>query len=402
MSEISSFCLRKKIVGLAILMAVQITGGMAYAGGKITAGDNEWISVGLGIRTSFSSVQDQAANGTSRSKSFDLDNARIYLNGQINKYVQFEFNTECIFCSVPALRRYTVLDAIGKITLSPAFNVWVGRMLVPADRAEMSGPFYANTYEFNKTPFYPADFSTKFGTGGAGIFGRDNGVTVSGALGSEGSFTYAVGIFSGLRGGSNQTDSLLYGARLSYNLLNVEKNPGYYTSSTYYGGAGDIFTVGFAIQHQQDGAGTKLNPANFTGFSVDVLSETVFSNEGVMTVEGEYKNFNTTLNAAALADPASFNMFDGDSWTGTGLYLIPVEIGIGKFQPYARYTYINPNNSAKRSEYEFGINYIISGHKARISMLFERGDIATKGLNYTPTAVGKRVNAFKVGAQFQY
>jgi len=390
------------IMGLAILIATQIPVGIAHAGGKIEAGENEWISVGVGIRSSFSSVQSQAANGTSRSKNFDLDNARIYLNGQINQYVQFEFNTECIFCSNPALRKYTVLDAIGKITLAPAFNVWIGRMLVPADRAEMDGPFYGNTYEFNKTPFYPSDFSTKFGTGGAGVFGRDNGVTISGALGNEGAFTYAVGAFSGLRGGSNQIDSLLYGGRFSYNFLNVEKNPGYYTSSTYYGGAGDIFTIAFAVQHQQDGAGTALNPANFTGFSVDLLSETVFSNNGVVTVEGEYKNFNTTLNAAALADPASFNMFDGNAWTVTGLYLIPVKIGIGKFQPYARYTYNNPNNSSKRTEYEFGVNYIISGHKARISAFYQKGDIATKGLNYTPTAAGKKVNAFKVAAQFQY
>ena len=31
-------------------------------------------------------------------------------------------------------------------------------------------------------------------------------------------------------------------------------------------------------------------------------------------------------------------MFDGKSWTVTGLYLIPVKVGIGKFQPYGRFT----------------------------------------------------------------
>jgi len=392
----------KIIMGFALLIAMQLPPEAAYAGGKIKNGESQWVSVGVGIRTSFSSVQRGAANGTSASKSFNLDNARIYINGQVNKFVQFEFNTECVFCGNQALRSYTVLDAIGKLTISPAFNVWVGRMLVPSDRAEMSGPFYGNTYDFNKTPFYPSDFSVKFGTGGAGVYGRDNGVTVSGALGDEGNFSYAAGVFSGLRGGSNQSDSLLYGMRLSYNFLSVEKNPGYYTSSTYYGGSGDVLTIGVAAQHQQKGAGTTVNPANFTGFSVDLLSETVLSNEGVITIEGEYKNFNSPLNAVALADPTSFNMFDGNSWTATALYLIPAEIGIGKFQPYVRYTSIKPSVSSNRNEYELGMNYIISGHKARISAFYQHGDIATKGLNYTPTAAGKKVNAFKVGAQFQY
>lgn len=377
-------------------------GGVAFAGAKIAVDETKWLSIGLGVRGAFSAVEDAAPNGEDWSKDFDIDNARIYLNGQIHEYVKFELNTECIFCNNPTLRDYTILDAIAKFDLSPEFNIWAGRLLVPSDRAEMSGPYYGNTYDFNKTPFYPSDYSTKFGDGGAGVYGRDHGVTLWGGLGDEAKFTYAFGVFNGYRGGANQDDELLYGIRLSYNFLAVEDNPGYYTSSTYYGAAGDVLTVALAAQHQDNGAGNKDNPADFSGYSLDLLYETVLPGDGVVTIEGEYKVFDADLNAAALAEKDCFCMFDGDSWTATTLYMFPNELGVGKLQPYLRYTDISPDNSAGRSEWGIGLNYIISGHNARIAVMYQHGDIRTKGLNYTPTAKGDDVSAFKIGVQFQY
>ncbi len=35
----------------------------------------------------------------------------------------------------------------------------------------------------------------------------------------------------------------MYAGRLTYNFLNPEKNPGYYTSGTYFGTAGDILAL---------------------------------------------------------------------------------------------------------------------------------------------------------------
>ena len=389
---------QKKLLSVTTLLLAQvICSGMAYAGAKIKDGDTKWLSIGIGARTSFSAVENRAPNTVNSSKDFNLDNARIYLNGQIHENVKFEFNTECVFCGGNS-SRYRILDAIVKFKFNPAFNLWAGRMLVPADRAEMSGPFYANTYDFNKTPFYPADQSGNFGAGGAGVYGRDHGVTLWGGLGPEARFTYAAGIFNGYQGGSNQADNLLYGVRLSYNFLGIEKNPGYYTSSTYYGSAGDIFTVALAVQHQKNATGTATNAGDFTGYSVDALYETVLTNKGVVTLEAEYKHFN-----AYIAPLGGLNMFEGDSWTTTALYLFPTEVGVGKIQPYVRYTDISAGNSSDRDEFGIGMNYIISGHNARISMMYQHGDIASKGfVNYTPSAAGNDVSSFKIGIQFQY
>jgi hypothetical protein len=83
------------------------------------------------------------------------------------------------------------------------------------------------------------------------------------------------------------------------------------------------------------------------------------------------------------------------------LYLIPVKVGIGKFQPYGRFTSVQPNNSSKREEIEGGVNYIIDGFNARISAYYQHGDLFTKGLNYAPGVTGEKVDIFKLSFQIQ-
>ena len=383
-----------------------LVGGPAQAGGKIEFDDTKWISIGAATRASFRTIEDSAPTGTDWSSDLNLDSARIKFNGQIHKNIKFELNTECVFCGNSALEEYVVLNAIAKFELSPQFNIWAGRILVPADRQELNGPYYSAIYDAFKTPFYSSDFSVDFGTGGAGVAAHDHGVNLWGALGSEGALQYVAGIFSGLESaagtGPNQDDNLLYAGRLAYNFLDVEKNPGYYTSGTYYGAGGDIFTVGIAMQYQEDGSGTILNPGDFFGGSVDVVFEKVLGDRGVFTFNGEYKNFSSDYASAAFTDGSDcFCMFDGDSYSLIGLYLFPQKIGIGKFQPYLRYTEIDPDGSADRDEFEAGLNYIIDGHNARVSMFYQHGDVATKGLDYAPTAGGATVDAISIAVQWQ-
>ncbi len=376
----------------------------AYAGGKIAIDDTKWISIGAAARASFAAVEDRAPSGSSWSTDFNADSARIYINGQGTDQIKFELNTECVFCGNSALEEFVVLDAIAKFELSPELNIWAGRLLVPAERQELNGPYYSTTYDAYKTPFYSSDFSFDYGTGGAGVYARDHGVNLWGATGPGGALQYVFGVFNGLQSGAgvgpNQDDNMLFAGRVAYNFLSVEKNPGYYTSGTYYGG-GDIFTVGVAFQYQEQGAGSFANPGDFRGLSVDVLYEKVLENKGVVTLNGEYKNFDADYATAAFADAGCFCMFDGNSYSGTALYLFPDKVAIGKFQPYVRYSAVEPSDSAEREEIEAGMNYIIDGHNARVSLFYQNGDIATKGLNYAPTATGDYLSAVKLAVQIQ-
>lgn len=395
-----------KRLGLAIL-AVELFVGVPQveAGGKIAIDETKWISLGLGGRTSVAFKEDAAPSGSDWSNDFNIDNARIYIGGQVHEYLKFELNTDCAFCGNSGLEEFVLLDAIAKIELSPFFNIWAGRLLVPAERQELNGPFYSSTHDAYKTPFYSSDFSVDFGTGGAGVYARDHGVNVWGAAGPDGAFQYVAGVFAGLQSssssGPNQKDNPLFAARLAYNFLEVEKNPGYYTSGGYFGGAGDIFTVAVATQYQKDGSGSKANPGDFWGISTDILGEKPFTDIGTLTMNSEFKHFDADYDEAAFGDPDAFPMFDGKSVSVAALFLFPEPVGIGQFQPYVRYTSVMPDDSTDREEFEGGLNYVIDGYNARMALYYQYGDIATKGLNYAPGAAGDEISAIKLAVQLQ-
>lgn len=441
-------------LGLALLVAMTVLVPDSHAaneifpgGGKISTDDKEqWISIGMGVRTSFSAQQNAAPDGKSYSNNFGVDNARIYINGQISKYLKFEFNTECFNCpssingggggngsgggGAPSATNFFggnstigILDAIGKFEYNSYINLWVGRLLVPGERGELNGPYFFPVYDGFRTPFNSADFSGNFGKGGAGLYGRDNGAVFWGQVDpGYGHLQYSFGVFTGLQStgagcggpcGPNQSGNLMYAGRLTFNFWNPEKNPGYYTAGTYYGKAGDILAIAAGFNHQASGAGSFQHSSDLTIFTSDLLFEKVLPNNGVLTINAEFKRYWAGYSTLAFTDPSvtgtatgvgnNFGMFRGTSYTGYALYLFPQTIGIGRFQPYGRYTFINPEQSASRSEWEGGLNYIIQGFNSRISAFWQYGDLATKTLfNFSPTAAGNHGSRFVMAYQFQF
>jgi hypothetical protein len=411
---------------VALVTGMASTLPSAYAGGTIKADDDQWISVGIGIRMAFRGIENGSANGRAFANNFDIDNTRIYINGQIHKYIKFTFNTECFQCPRNQNANSTssggnllfgnnsaigLLDAIGKFEYNELLNVWVGRTLIPNERGELNGPFYHQTYEGFKTPFASSDLSANFGSGnGAGLYGRDNGVVYFGKAHPGGTHLLWVGsVFQGLNsrgvGGPNTQNSLLYSGRLQWNLLNDEMsgNPGYYTAGGYYGTVGDLLALAVGTTHQKDGAGSLQHRADATTLEFDLLFEKLLPNNmGVFTFNGEFKRF-WAQSINAWADANCFCQFAGHSWTAYGLYLLPNKIGWGQFQPYFRFTDISPTQSQKRQEWEFGTNYVIKGFNARVSAFWQYGDLAAKGMfNFSPVVAGDRAHAYKVALQLQY
>ena len=408
--SIANKTLKPKGYATAFSAAVLATSMLGYsavsnAGATFKIDDTKWVSIGAGFRTSFTATEGAAAGGK-WTNDFSLDSMRLYLNAQIHQYIKLEFNTECQFCGTNG-GDIKVLDAIGKFEFNEHLNIWAGRMLVPAERREMNGPYYSAVYNIfsNGTPFESADFGgpAGIGLGQAGLYGRDDGVTLWGSV-MEGRLQYAFGIFNGLRGSANTDDNLLYAQRVSYNFWDVEKNPGYYTSGTYYGAGGDILAIGISNQYQEDGAGTATDKGDFRGSAVDVLMEKVLGNGGVVTVNGEYKNYainNGYSQATRDSGAPGWNMFEGDAYDVSAMYLFPQKVAIGQFQPFVRYTNTMPTNSSDRAAYEAGVNYVIDGHNALISLNWQYGDRITKGLNYSSGATGDKVHAITLGLQLQ-
>ncbi|MDN5941952.1 MAG: hypothetical protein L0H94_08735 [Nitrospira sp.] len=413
-------------VRLVVCAAIALMAGLAsmvptaYAGAKIKVDDDKWISVGMGARLSFNAVEDGSASGAQYSNSFGVNNARIYLNGRIHKYVGFTFNTECFNCSVvgggpgsASNATIGLLDAIGQFEFNEMVNIWVGRTLVPTERGELSGPFYLAVFDGFRTPLNQADFSGNFGTGGAGLYGRDNGAVFFGKIHPGGTHVqYIASIFTGLQSaagaGPNQRDHLKYAGRITWNLLNDESNPGYYSSGTYFGAAGDILALGVGGEYQNSGSGSLLNRSPFGSAVTDLLFEKVLENAGVFTVNAEFKRYWAQDAAAAFTQADCFCMFGGTSWTGYALYLFPQEIGIGRFQPYGRYTGLNAQFAGVREEFELGLNYVISGFNARLSTYWRTGNIGGastfngQNLAYGPGSTGQHVDTYVMAVQLQY
>ncbi len=355
----------------------------AVAGKKLEIDETRWLSAGLGVRAAFTSVEDGAPSGDADSTDFDIQNIRLYVSGQVHEYIKFTLNTEEIFGDGPV----DVLDAIAQFEFSPAFNVWLGRMLTPADRIEMNGPYYGLSWNQYTQPLYPSDQG-----GDAGTYGRDDGVAV---WGSVGKFQYAVGAFDGLQGFSNQDDSLLYAGRFAYNFLAMEDNPAYYTSSTYYGGLGNVLTLGLSFQTQSDGTGSAAQSGDFSGYTLDLLSETVLASGGVLTVEAEYKDFDADFTLASPVAGDCFCLFDGDSAFATVAFLFPQPMGVGKLQPYLRQVENSPSDGDDSDLTEIGVNYVISGHNARVNFNYSTGDANISGYR------GTDVDSFSIGVQIQ-
>lgn len=369
---------------------------LAFAGAKVEFGDDAYITVGAGLRYQITSVEDSAPNGSDDSLDFDLANMRLYVGGKINELIGFTFNTERFNGS-----EVEVLDAIAQFEFSPAFNIWLGRLLTPADRIEMNGPFYALTWNQYDQPLYPSDQDAPGdGTDGgpAGSVGRDEGITFWGTLGK---FQYALGAFDGLESAINEKDSPLFAGRFAYNFLNMEQNPAYYTSSTYYGGLDDVFTVAVSFQTQDDAVGFvdtvggTSDRGDFFGYTIDALYENLLGNGDVLTIEGEWKDFDTDTVAAAPAGAETFSLFDGDSYFASAAYLFHQNFVYGKFQPYLRYVENNPDEGDDSDLIELGLNYIMEGHNARLNLTWRSGDANVTG------AKGEDLDALLFGVQLQ-
>ena len=354
---------------------------LAIAGAKIKVDDTRWFSIGLGFRSSFAVTEDGAPNGQHSSSGVSFDNMRLYTAAKVHKNVTLEFNTERSIGTngFDNDHRIRVLDAVAKFSFK-GFDLWAGRFLPPSDRSNLDGPFYLNNYDFPIVQAYPAIFA-----------GRDNGVAIMKEY-AGGKFKWSYGLFEGRTNSTNadtnpdQADNLLHAARVTYNFWDPE--PGYYTTSSYYG-AKDVLAVAFVYQHEADGAGTSTTAGDFTGWNVDVLMEKKLQNGGVVNLEGAYYDYD-------LDDKTDASLTQGEGYLLLGSYLIPKQIGWGKVQPYVRYQHFARANltgdGGNRTRTEGGVNYIIDGQNAKISVLYFSD---RNGSNADPK------NTFRIGLQFQ-
>jgi hypothetical protein len=368
-----------RLGALALALAAA---GTANAGVTVAGPGDSYLTLGLWMRTSYTSAEDAAPNGSSRSNDFAVDSIRIITSGKLTKSIGGMVNFERQ--SDESMR---LLDVVAQFELMEGINLWFGRMLPPTDRANLAGPFFANVWEYPGVSQYPNAFT-----------GRDDGALLWGNV-MDSKLLYAIGAFQGKNRGtglSNDSDELLYAGRLAYSFLDAE--PGYYGTNSYFGEK-NLFTVGATFQTQKNGVGTALAKGDYTAWNVDALFETKLAGGGVVTLEGAYYDYDTD----GVTDVANTNVLcsginncggatEGTAYLVTAAYLIPGTYGIGQFQPYVRYQEFDPEVGSTTDQWDFGVTYVMKGHNARITAVYSDID---------PGAAAS-TDKFIVGVQLMY
>jgi hypothetical protein len=250
-----------------------------------------------------------------------------------------------------------ILDLIGQFEIVPELNLWVGRMLVPSDRSNFSGAWFMAPWS------YPGAYRAFAGPAGPrqGPFGRNDGVTAWGSV-DDGRVKYYAGAYDLF----DPSQSPLFSSRINVALL--DKEPGFYNSSSYYGK--NMLTVGAAAQYKRDGSVGAMPADDYLGVNADVLYERTLGNGGVLDVEG------------------AFYLFTGDNelldnhFFALASYVVPTVVGIGRFQPLVRFQGASPADGGDLWRIvDAQVGYIIAPYAARVAVVYQRSDVADRAGN---------------------
>jgi hypothetical protein len=381
----------------SLLCAGLITAAMppAYGAAELKLSDEAGLTAGIGLRTSFQTMEDAAPNGTSNSNDFKVDNARLFFSGHYGKVIKGTFNTD--YKTDGSL---IVMDAYAAFEFNDYFNIWMGRFLPPQDRANGYGPFYALPYTYPLTVSnYPQIEN-----------GRDNGIALWGKpLG--GHLVWAVGAFEGhnkdIVGSSGDSDKLAYSGRIVWHIWDPEPTPAYLAGG-WFGGSKNLLSIGLGGYTQQDGVGSNTAPGRLRIWNADMLFEKKFGGV-VPTVELAYYKYDLGAVDCGSSEPgapatpvclAATNrqvMEDGTAWLIGGALLFDQRVGWGQFQPFFRYQKFDRSVSdTDRKETDIGVNYLIKGPNAKISAQY------TKFNDDKPRPAGTDQWRFLVGVQLVY
>jgi hypothetical protein len=319
------------------------------------------INWGVWGRVDFAASGQDSLDDFTSSGRFEL-----HSSGSLHKYVNFTANFVANY-NPEIAGNAALLDGIVQFDFADAFHVWGGRMLVPVDRSNFSGPWFM-------TPWYYPGFGFADGQVAApreGPSGRNDGATVWGSF-AGGLIKYYVGAFDLF----NADQTPLYSGRLNFSFLNKES--GFYSNSSYLGE--DTFSIGVGGQYKADGSvGVAADPADpaptddYAGFNADILFEKKIGDAGVLNLEGAVYLFTGEYEATEA------------SWFGVASYLIPAEVGIGKFQPVFRVqqAFASAEGADTSTLIDSQLSYLIDGFAARLSLGYRygfAGDLKTQSL----------------------
>jgi hypothetical protein len=324
----------------------------------------------------------QGTSDKSKVNDWHMDNAYVELHtgGKITKKVGVTLNLNANMTSWDASGTASpgalvaVEDAIISFDFLDEFHLWGGRLLVPVDRANASGPFFMIPWNYPGVAVGALPHE--------GPSGRNNGAVIWGDI-AGGKFNYEAGAFDNGDGGAS---SPLFSARLRLALLDPE--PGFWGNGSYFGDK-DMLTIDVGGQVQAHGSALRDAMGNITTdktyaeVNADVLFEKKIPGGGWGTLEGAYYHY---------------NVLDGglsDSLYILGAYATPT-IGVGNLEPMVRYQWAKVKSGTGTNPWNLdaGLSYLIKGPALRLLATYSHTRIGTDAAGDALTA-----NSIQLGAQ---
>ncbi len=332
------------------------------------------VTVGAGFRGGLR-FQNQTPGKADKLNDQFLDelNVELRTSGKVTDIVGWTANftvdgrsraTAGFVTGAPIAFQAQALDLVGQLDFMDEFHVWMGRMLTPSDRSNFSGAWFMAPWNYSGA--LPSGY---FGPRGTEEVGREVGGTVWGDIG-KGKFKYYVGILdldgnagSGTKGYASENP--LISTRLAYAFVGSE--PGFYGSSTYYGGQ-DIVALGAGFQYQKDyncTAGTwNCGPVggkdNLVEFNADILAEKKLD-PGAVGIEAAYYHEG--------GDTRSFNDFFYVVPSYTTGEILPAK---GKLNALFRFQMAKTGEMAKTTHtaFEPSVAYLFKDYFAKIQLSY--------------------------------
>lgn len=313
-----------------------------------------------------------------------MDNAYVELHagGKIHEKVSVTLNLNANAVSYTTTTPVglnplvAVMDAIISFDPIDEFHVWAGRLLVPVDRANASGPFFM--IPWNYPGFLSVGPTLLITAPLEGPYGRNNGAVVWGDI-KEGRLTYLAGVFDN----ANVATSPLWSGRVRLALW--DKEPGFWGNGSYFGEK-NLVSIGLGGQYQKNGSTTMMGAKDWAEVNLDILFEMKLGGGSFVTVE----------EAVYLNNVNDF----GVSASGYTLaaYATPT-LGVGNIQPMVRYQWAKVKTVDDLAwNIDAGLSYLIKGPALRLLATYSHtvlpAAVATPGAAGTIDA-----NSIQLGAQ---
>ncbi len=317
-------------------------------------------------------------NGGPDASAIDSTFGELRASGRIHENVSVTLSLYAEGVNGPV----GIEDAIIGFDFADPIHLWVGQMLVPADRANLGGPYSAIPWNFYPGVLAYGATTRVVATPHENQIGRDGGGVLWGDLADD-KFHYALGAFlpSAPLPGATPTgappvaQAPLLSGRLSVAILGQES--GYAVKSSYYGER-DIVAIGVGGQFQKNGSlGVAQNSAlcaqigpgspsdDYAELESDVLVEMRYGGGGFFTLDGAYYHY--VGNNEPIEDEVSI----------LGAIATP-KLGLGNLQPYGRWQWFSPRaNSVDLETFavDVGLNYLVMGPALRIMLAYEHVDL---------------------------